>query len=89
MIITTDPRPDLRRRIDARLGQGEMLLAIATDETARNQVRLALQDLEEATAWLGRSSGSRPADLLLELAGWRLNAVQDMLRRHGAGGTIW
>ena len=35
MIITTDPRPDLRRRIDARLGQGEMLLAIATDETAR------------------------------------------------------
>jgi hypothetical protein len=37
-----------RRRIDARRGQAEMLLSIATHDTARKQVHLTWRDLEEA-----------------------------------------
>ena len=75
----------LRGAIDARRGQAEMLLAIATDHTAREQVQLALRDLDEAMTWLDRDSCIGPVDLLVDLAAWRLNTIRVGLRDQGAG----
>ena len=74
----------LRGAIDARRGQAEMLLAIATHHTAREQVQLALRDLDEAMTWLDRDSCIGAVDLLVDLAAWRLNTIREGLRDQGA-----
>jgi hypothetical protein len=61
-----------------------MLLAIATHHTAREQVQLALRDLDEAVTWLDRDACIGPVDVLIDLAAWRLNAIRAALR---GGGT--
>ena len=74
----------LRRAIDARRGQAEMLLSIATDHAAREQVQLAKRDLDEALTWLDRDTSIGPVDLLVALAAWRLNTIREALRDQGA-----
>ena len=81
-MIVTSPGA-LRQRIEARRRQAEMLLSIASHDTAKEQVRLGLRDLEEALAWLHREPTASPIQLLLKLATWRLDTVREMLRSGG------
>ena len=74
----------LHRVLDARRGQAEMLLAIAMHHTAREQVQLAVRDLDEAMTWLDRDSSTSPIGRLLDLAAWRLDIVRYALRDEGA-----
>jgi hypothetical protein len=74
----------LRRAIDAKRGQAEMLLSIATDHAAREQVQLAERDLDEALTWLDRDTSIGPVYLLVDLAAWRLNTIREALRDQGA-----
>jgi hypothetical protein len=57
-----------------------MLLSIAAHHAAREQVQLALRDLDEAVSWLDRDTSTGPVDLLVDLAAWRLNTIRDVLR---------
>ena len=61
-----------------------MLLSIATHHTAREQVQLALRDLDEAVTWLERDTCVGPVDVLVDLAAWRLNTIREALRERGA-----
>ena len=69
-----------RRVIQARRGQAEMLLASATHHATREQVQLALRDLDEAMTWLDSNTCVGPVDVLVDLAAWRLNTIRDVLR---------
>ena len=79
---------DLRQRIEARRTQAEMLLSIASHDTAKEQVRLGLRDLDEALAWLHRKPSTSPVPLLLDLATWRLNTIMEVLRTEGADAEV-
>jgi hypothetical protein len=57
-----------------------MLLSIATHHTAREQVQLALRDLDEAVMWLDSDSCIGPVDVLVDLAAWRLDTIREALR---------
>jgi hypothetical protein len=74
---------NVQERIHARRTQAEMLLSLASHDTANEQVRLSLRDLDEALAWLQRRPTAGSIQLLLELATWRLNTVREMLRSGG------
>ena len=69
-------------------------MAVATNTTVKEQVHLAQRDLDEADSWLAHTTLSgHPAilgivELILELATWRLNLVQDALRVNGPHGTL-
>ena len=82
------------RSIQERREQAAQLLAVATHRTVKEQVQLAQRDLDEADSWLTHTTLSgHPAilgivELILELATWRLNLVQDALRTNGPHGTL-
>ena len=80
---------DLRRRIEAKRKQAEMLLSVASHDTVNEQVRLGVRDLEEALSWLHRKSGPGPVHLLLDLAAWRLNTAMRLVRTEGAEAEAW
>ena len=77
-----------RRTIQARRGQAEMLLAIATHHAAREQVQLALRDLDEAVTWLESDTCIGPVDVLVDLAAWRLNTIREALRQRGTDAAV-
>ena len=65
-----------------------MLLSIATHPAAREQVQLALRDLDEAVTWLDRDACIGQVDVLVDLAAWRLNTIRDALRNGGANTAL-
>jgi hypothetical protein len=65
-----------------------MLLSIATHHAAREQVQLALRDLDEAVTWLDRDACMGPIDVLVDLAAWRLNTIREALRDRGADSAL-
>jgi len=75
--------------IAARRADAGRLLAIMTNPVMKEQVRLAMRDLEEAHAWSTQPNfENRPhlqtfVDLILSLATWRLKLVQRALSTYG------
>jgi hypothetical protein len=90
----SDLRERRLRSIQERRQQAAQLMAVATHATVKAQVQLAQRDLDEADSWLAHATLSgHPAilgivELILELAAWRLNLVQDALRVNGPHGTL-
>ncbi len=73
----------------AKQGQAALLLAAAEEPPLRDQVRLAIRDLDEGLQWLENETGiARPfvldiVDATLRLATSRLNMVKKALQTEG------
>ena len=75
--------------IEAKQGQADMLLAEARQEPLKEQVVLALRDLDEGLRWLRKEDkNARPfvleiVDAIVRLATFRLNMVKKALQTDG------
>jgi hypothetical protein len=78
--------------IEGLKADAERLMSIATQEPLKEQVRLALRDVDQSLLWLSQPNVNeallKTVDLTLQLAGWRLTMVEDALKSRGPDATL-
>ena len=96
LLPTTPPpsKPDLSTRIELATSHAWRLLGVVTQQPIKNQLALALRDLQEATAWLDHENAAgRPAilaiaQLAIALAERRVTMVNDAVNKFGPDVTL-
>jgi len=92
MIDDDHARANRRCVIHLHRADAEHLLAGARHESMKEQLRLAVRDLDEAEQWITWPGlEQRPelleiADHILELAAWRISTVREALDLYGSEG---
>jgi hypothetical protein len=85
------PRQALLATIETKQAEARQLLAVATHDKIREQIRKASRELDEAVLWLNdHDVDTRPnilhcAELAVEMAAWRLTTVAKALKTYGLG----
>jgi hypothetical protein len=80
--------------IAAKQGQAALLLSEVRQEPLKQQVLLALRDLDEGRQWLRKENADAPPfslellDATVRLATARLNMVKKALQAHGPEATL-
>jgi hypothetical protein len=80
-----------RALIELKKADADRLMATATHEVMKEQLRLAVRDLNEGERWLqSENINDSPfimgiVDLTIQLASWRLMMVERALQSHGPG----
>jgi hypothetical protein len=93
-MTNTTSRQRLLTDIETQQAEAVRLMTLAEHDTIKEQVRLAIRDLDEALHWLNeknvdtRPSILRIADLAFGLATWRLTMVKNALDKYGPGAML-
>jgi hypothetical protein len=78
--------------IETLKADAERLMAVATQEPIREQIRLAIKDLDQARLWLSKPNVDEGLlkfiDLTIKLGSWRLTMVEDALKSRGPDATL-
>ena len=75
--------------IEAKRAEAEQLLTLATHETIRELVRLAIRDLDEAVLWLNhRDVATRIADMTIGFATMRLAMAKKAIDSYGSDAEV-
>jgi len=78
-----------RALIQIKMADADRLMGTATHNVMKEQVRLAVRDLNEGVQWLeSENIKDSPfimgiVDLIIQLASWRLMMVERALQSHG------
>jgi len=75
--------------IEAKRAEAERLLTLATHETIKELVRLAMRDLDEAVLWLNhRDVATRIADMTIGFATTRLAMAKKAIDSYGTDAEV-
>jgi hypothetical protein len=75
--------------IETKRAEAERLLTLATHDTIKELVRLAIRDLDEAVLWLNhRDVATRIADMTIGFATTRLAMAKKAIDSYGADAEV-